>query len=237
MIGGIRFEHTHRLIAGTVGILTLVFMLCLFRREKRAWVRWLGVLAFLAVVAQAVLGGLTVLYLLPTAVSVSHACLAQTFFTLIATLAYVTSAEWLRAERQVFKEPDSARRLALITAVFSYCQLVAGAILRHTHGRMLALHLVLAFLILLHILLINLKISKNDALRQKLSFHALLLGVFVLTQISLGFASYVCKYLQVQPQAPRWGTVLLITAHQSLGALILAGTVLLVLRCYRLFSS
>src|SRR3989338_7502352 len=74
MIGGIRFEHTHRLIAGFVGCLTLILAVSLYLKEKRTWVKWMGLAALLAVIAQAVLGGLTVIYLLPTAISVLHSC-------------------------------------------------------------------------------------------------------------------------------------------------------------------
>ena len=72
MVGGIRFEHTHRLIASAVGMLTIVLAVWLARREERRWVRRLGYLALATVVAQGVLGGLTVIYLLPTPISVAH---------------------------------------------------------------------------------------------------------------------------------------------------------------------
>src|ERR1700674_5643739 len=96
-VGGIRFEHAHRLIASTVGLLTIVLAVLLARREPRRWVRRLGYLALCAVVAQGVLGGLTVLWLLPTAVSVAHACLAQIFFCLIVAVAVVTSPRFIEA--------------------------------------------------------------------------------------------------------------------------------------------
>ena len=91
MVGGIRFEHTHRLIASGVGMLTVVLAIWLARREPRRWVRRLGYFALGAVVAQGLLGGLTVLLFLPPAVSVAHACLAQTFFCLTVAIAVVTS--------------------------------------------------------------------------------------------------------------------------------------------------
>src|SRR5512135_3097391 len=94
MVGGIFYEHGHRMVATTVGILTVILAVWLARREPRAWVRRLGYGAVAAVVAQGVLGGLTVLFLLPTAVSVAHACLAQTFLCIAVTLAVVTSPRW-----------------------------------------------------------------------------------------------------------------------------------------------
>ena len=94
---GVFYEHGHRMVATTVGLLTIVLAVWLARREPRRWVRRLGYLALAAVVAQGVLGGLTVIFLLPTAVSVAHACLAQTFFCLDVAIAVVTSPRWRAA--------------------------------------------------------------------------------------------------------------------------------------------
>src|SRR3990167_5697725 len=82
MVGGVRYEHTNRMIASLVGFMTLVLTLWLGFKESRTWVRWTGIAAFGAVVIQGILGGLTVIYLLPAPVSIFHACLAQTFFAL-----------------------------------------------------------------------------------------------------------------------------------------------------------
>jgi len=94
MVGGIRFEHTHRLIASTVGFMTIFLAIWTWRVESRRWVRWLGVACLGAVVLQGVLGGITVLFFLPPAVSIGHAGLAQIFFCLTLTLALVTSPGW-----------------------------------------------------------------------------------------------------------------------------------------------
>jgi cytochrome c oxidase assembly protein subunit 15 len=130
-VGGIRFEHSHRLIASTVGLMTVVLALWLGRREPRAWVRRLGYLALATVVAQGILGGLTVIFLLPTAISVAHACLAQTFFCVAVTLAVVTSPRWRDAE------PEAANlvsRAAAATVALVFLQLLVGAVMRHTRA-------------------------------------------------------------------------------------------------------
>jgi hypothetical protein len=93
MVGGVKFEHGHRMIAGTVSILTMVLALWLWRSEPRRWVRRLGALAVVTIIAQAVLGGITVLFYLPVAISVSHACLAQTFFCLTVSMALFTRCD------------------------------------------------------------------------------------------------------------------------------------------------
>ena len=94
MVGGVFYEHGHRMVATAVGLLTVVLSIWLACREPRAWVRRLGWAALAAVLAQGVLGGLTVIFLLPTAISVAHACLAQTFFCIVVALAVVTSPGW-----------------------------------------------------------------------------------------------------------------------------------------------
>src|SRR5438128_5760039 len=129
MVGGVLFEHGHRLAAGVVGCLTVVLALWTVICEPRPAVRALGLLALLAVVLQGVLGGVTVLYKRPLAVSVTHACLAQAFFCLTVTLALVTGAGWTAARpRDV--SPRLARLGALTTGLV-FAQLVLGALMRH----------------------------------------------------------------------------------------------------------
>src|SRR5689334_22894306 len=94
-VGGIFFEHTHRLIASTVGFLTIILTIWLWRAEARPWVRRLGVFALLAVILQGVLGGLRVT-LLKDQIGVFHASLAQAFFGLIVFIGVVRSAAWQR---------------------------------------------------------------------------------------------------------------------------------------------
>jgi heme a synthase len=137
MVGGIRFEHTHRLIASAVGLLTIVLAVWLARREERRWVRRLGYLALATVVAQGILGGITVLYLLPTPVSVTHGCLAQIFFCLTIAIAVVTSPRWREAPPASlaagFRRTPVAR-LAAATAAAVFLQLLVGAVMRHSQA-------------------------------------------------------------------------------------------------------
>jgi heme a synthase len=129
MVGGILYEHGHRMAATTVGILTVLLAVALYRREPRAWVRRLGYGALAAVILQGVLGGLTVILLLPTAVSVAHACLAQTFFCLVVTLAVVTSPRWRDADRA---PGGRVARIGAATVAMIFFQLLLGAVMRHT---------------------------------------------------------------------------------------------------------
>lgn len=131
MVGGIVYEHSHRLIAGTVALMVTALMVWMWRREPRRWVRQLAVAAWLTVVAQALLGGLTVLLLLPTAVSVSHGGVAQVFFTLVCLLAVVTSPRWATARRGVQSEP-SVRAVGVLAIGCVYVQTLLGGWMRHS---------------------------------------------------------------------------------------------------------
>jgi heme a synthase len=131
-VGGIRYEHSHRLIASTVGFLTIILAGWTWWVESRPWVRKLGFAALGAVVLQGLLGGLTVLFFLPPAISIGHAGLAQVFFCLTVTLALVTSKGWKNAASPV--DDPMLRRVATITTAIVYTQILVGATMRHTNA-------------------------------------------------------------------------------------------------------
>ncbi len=136
MVGGIFYEHGHRMVAATVGLLTVILALWTFLRERRRWVGRLAAGALAAVVLQGALGGLTVLLLLPPAVSILHACLAQTFFCLTVTLAIVTGRGWRVAIPGAVRR-ERVRRVAAASAMATgavYIQLMIGAVMRHMHA-------------------------------------------------------------------------------------------------------
>ena len=132
MVGGILYEHGHRMVATFVGFLTTVLAVWLWRKDDRRWVRILGMTALGAVILQGVLGGLTVLYLLPTPVSVAHATLAQSFFSLTVVLALVTSRGWREALAQPLPVTGRTRLFILAAAGAVFLQLVLGAWMRHS---------------------------------------------------------------------------------------------------------
>ena len=98
MVGGIFYEHGHRMIASGVGMLTIVLAVWTWRADPRRAIRWLAVGALGAVILQGLLGGLTVLFLLPAPISVAHAGLAQLFFCITVSLALFTSRRWFSAD-------------------------------------------------------------------------------------------------------------------------------------------
>ena len=132
MVGGIFYEHGHRMIAGTVALLTVALAVWTWREEPRRWVRRLAAVAVGAVVLQALLGGITVLWLLPTPVSVSHACLGQVFFCLTVTLAVVTGRSWLEGRPGPEARGLFPGTLAAATTAVVFLQLALGAWMRHT---------------------------------------------------------------------------------------------------------
>ena len=132
MIGGVFYEHGHRMVASFVGFLILSLAIWLSFKEKRRWVRNLGFCALAAVILQGVLGGLTVLHFLPTSLSVSHAVLAQTLFVLTVVIAYSQSKE--RGIRLTEREETRSIFLkwSVCVVILVYVQLIVGAIMRHT---------------------------------------------------------------------------------------------------------
>src|SRR5215831_2335791 len=100
MVGNLFWEHGHRMVATSVGLLTIGLNIYLFKSEPRQWVRRLGLIALVLVIAQGLLGGLTVKLMLPLAVSAAHATLAQIFFCTVVSLAVFTSPSWF-AKREI----------------------------------------------------------------------------------------------------------------------------------------
>jgi cytochrome c oxidase assembly protein subunit 15 len=129
MVGGIFYEHGHRMVASAVGFLVILQAIWLQRRESKRFVRILGWLSLTAVILQGVLGGLTVLFLLPKPISIAHAGLAEIFFCLNVSIAFFTS-RWYDELRKVEKG-DAPVRMAWGLTTLVYLQILAGALMRH----------------------------------------------------------------------------------------------------------
>lgn len=134
MVGGIRYEHGHRLIASSVGMLTIVLTVWLWFVERRRWLRRLGVAALAAVCAQGLLGGLTVLFFLPAPISIAHAALAQIFFCLTVAITLFTSRSWQTMGEQRPVDDLRLRVVASATTAALYLQILVGATMRHTEA-------------------------------------------------------------------------------------------------------
>lgn len=244
MEGGVLFEHGHRLLAASVGLLTVVLALWTRAAESRAWVRRLAWFMVLAVVLQGVLGGTTVLLRLPSSVSVAHAGLAQIFFALTVVMATATGPRFLATAPVVDPRAGSTRALALATALAVYVQILLGAIVRHTgaglaipdfplaFGRLVppfssslvawhfahrAFALVVSVLVVWCAVRVALRHGREPALTSPATVLLALIGF----QIFLG----ALTILTLRAVVPT-------TAHVATGALLLATSVLLTVRAY-----
>ena len=127
-VGGILFEHTHRLLGSTIGFLTIVLAIWLWRSNAERWVKALGWVSLGAVILQGVLGGLRVT-LLKDEIGIFHACLAQAFLGMLVVIALATSPFWLAS-----RLPNRSLTIfALVISVLIYAQLGLGATMRHQH--------------------------------------------------------------------------------------------------------
>ena len=242
-VGGIFYEHGHRLIASTVGFLTIILAVWMWKVDPRRWIRRLAFAALGAVILQGLLGGLTVLLLLPAPVSVGHAGLAQLFFCATVCLALFTSSSWRASQ----PPPDDPwlRRMSLSMTVFVYAQILLGATMRHT-GAGLAIpdfplafggilppvwnagiavhfaHRVGALIVLIAVYAIAIRVWRQHVDRMELVLPSLLLVLLVGGQATLG------AYVVLSGLHP-----LINTAHVVNGALVLATSLVLTLRTFR----
>ncbi len=240
MVGGIRYEHSHRLIASSVGFMTILMAAWTWWVDPRRWVRRLGFAALGAVILQGVLGGITVLFLLPAPISIGHAGLAQLFFCLTLTLALVTSPGWKTAAAPV--DDPMLRRVATATTLIIYIQILVGATMRHTQAGLaipdfpyafghllppvwsakIAIHFahrVGALIVTLAILATTSHVFSHHRGRGELMRPALLLLLFLSTQVTLG-AFVVWSHMDP----------VINTVHVVNGALVLGTSLVLTLR-------
>jgi heme a synthase len=235
MVGGVLYEHSHRLLGALVGLLTIILTLGLWLREPRPWLRWLGTMALAAVILQGVLGGLRVILLQHT-LGIIHACLAQAFFALLVSLAFFTSAGAHASPQQVAAEDHGRlRRLCVLTTTFIYVQMVCGAIVRHT-GTRLDAHLFFAAVVAIHVIVIAMQAWRHHFEQPYLVRPIMLLSALLMMQLSLGLGAYLVKFTAVAAMVTPFIRVSLATIHLGVGSLMLATSLVLTLRTYRLLA-
>jgi cytochrome c oxidase assembly protein subunit 15 len=250
MVGGVFYEHGHRMVATTVGLLTIVLNIFLWRVPSYSWVRALGLVALAAVIAQGVLGGVTVLFFLPTPISVLHASIAPLFFCMVITLSVVTSPNWVHLSRffregwrRILKDADQELKLAIAMTLAVYLQHVLGATVRHsgtvdgTKGAVLVtwallVHVVGALAVTGLIIYVARVFIKQVHDRSILRLVYLQLSL-LFAQLLLGLGAYLVRIdpaNQVQPTVSRiWIT----TSHLTIGVLLLATSLVVTLKLIR----
>ncbi len=236
MVGGVRFEYSHRMIAGFVGLLTMILAVWAWRREKRRWLRWLAMGAFLLVVVQAVLGGITVLFDLPSAISTAHAATAQIFFCTLVALVLFTGP-WWQSDLPMLEEKarPTLRSVATATVVVIFLQLVLGAAYRHNAFGVLP-HVfgagVVTAMVAWSATIVLCRHREIAPLRQA----AKLLLTLLIVQVCLGVTAYWAVLYQNQLAQPALLPVVITVAHVVNGALTLAAALWLSLVAFRLFG-
>ena len=233
--GGVFYEHIHRMIAQGAGLLTIILAVWTQTVDGRGWMRKLGWTALGLVIAQGILGGLTVLFYLPPWISAAHATLGQTYFCVMVSLALFTSRGFI--EHAPLHLPQNERprltRLAYASVAAVWLQLLFGAAFRH-NGLKVMWHLawfVVVFTVLMWTMMRVLREYREVAELRRPVFW--LMGMLTL-QILLGFGAFVTRVIQ-SPNSPEPMTSLVMTtvAHVAVGALVLANTVVLAIEAKR----
>jgi len=234
MVGGVKFEHTHRMIAESVGLLTIILAVWLSRTDRRPWMRKLGWAALGTVIAQGILGGITVLHYLPPSISSAHAALGQTFFCLIVAIWLFTGRVWVEEPRHNLptKKP-SIQVLTGLAVTAIYVQLILGAAFRH-HGIKLLPHIISAtvvtFVVLWTVVRVLTEYPQVDQLRKP----AIMLLTLLMVQLGLGFGSWVTRVEWGRDAVqPEMAMVVTTVAHVAVGALLLATAVVLAIQAWR----
>jgi cytochrome c oxidase assembly protein subunit 15 len=235
LVGGVKFEHTHRMIAQGAGLLTIVLAVWTWKVEKRRWLRVLAYAALGTVIAQGILGGLTVLFYLPPLISSAHAALAQTFFCIAVAIAVFTGRKWVEEQPRI--EFDTRRpslfTLTLLSIFLLYVQLILGAMFRH-HGLSWWPHVahavIVSFALGWNVVRALSVYSNVEAVRRP----AVIMLSLLIVQLGLGFTAFLTRVAwgknAVQPELPM---VVSTVAHVAVGALLLATTVILAIQVWR----
>jgi len=253
MIGGVKFEHGHRMIAEFVGLLTIACAVWTWAVDKRRWMRVLTVGAVLGVVVQGVIGGIGVKQLLPPWISSLHATFGQTMFCALAAIAVFTSRSWMEepAEKISRKDARPLLRHCWMLIVFLYLQLILGAAFRHVWTKwgpsgsnhwpvdrilhaFLYPHMLNALIVSGLILYVSLRTLTRHGGVPHLRRPALWLLLLLIAQLLLGVSAYVVRVVQgINEAQPTMSLVVVTVAHLAVGALILLLTAVLTIQGYR----
>jgi cytochrome c oxidase assembly protein subunit 15 len=236
-VSNVRYEYSHRFIAGVVGASTFALALRAWFRERRRWVRNLALIALLGVVIQALIGGVRVLFPAYKAqIAVPHALIAQSFFGTIIALAVFTSRTWW-TPREVRRDAGApgVRRLVVLTVAAILVQLVLGAGFRHGAIGIIP-HIIGAVAVAALVIWTTSAVLRRHGADAFLSRPAKTLLALLIVQVGLGILAYLARLESLDDPQPLEPMISLTVAHLAMGALTLATTIVLTLRCYRTIS-
>ena len=235
LAGGAFFEHSHRVIAGGLGIFTLALAILIWLKDERRWLRWFGVIAVAGVAVQAVLGGEVVRQLLQYWLPVMHACFAQIVFAAVLGIAVFTSSWWISERPQLAdRGTPSIQTVAMVNAGVIFLQVVLGAGFRHSEIPVWP-HIVGAFAVMATVTWTAVALRKRFGASPELSRARALLHVMFGLQFALGFGAYWAR-LASEKAGPTSLTVIATVTHTVVGALLFAFSVLIALICFRLVA-
>ncbi len=265
MVGNLFWEHGHRMVATTVGFLTVCFTVYLYwgqfctwlhrhgllrtepvyRGEPRQWVRRLGAFALGTVIAQGLLGGLTVKLNLPLVVSAAHATLAQLFFCITVSLAVFTSRSWIQKQPAIEEQGGlSIRYLGIAAAIMIFLQLIIGATLRHSATwdqplptDLLLTHIGGAIAVTLLLGSTALLLLRRYGGERFLTRPAKIALALLAVQLFLGLAAYITRMASPNDPQPLNPMVGITVAHVACGALVFATTIVLTLRTFKVLRA
>lgn len=235
MVGGVLYEHGHRMIAGFTILLTLGITIFTLMVDRRRWMKKLAIGGLCTILVQAVLGGVTVLNYLPPTVSTAHALVGQTFFCIAVAIAILTGRKYTgEVERTaVDRRKPSLIALTLLSVLVLYVQLILGGMFRHK-GMSWEPHVFNAAVVAIVLTWTSVRVLSYYSQLESLRRPAIMMLALLMAQLSLGFISFLTKVVwghdAVQPQPMMvWSTV----AHVATGALLLATAVVLAIQTWR----
>jgi len=235
LVGGVKFEHGHRMLAELIGLLTIGVAVWTQKVDQRPWMRVLGWAALGTVIAQGILGGLTVLFYLPPDISTAHATLAQTFFCIMVGMAFLTSKSWVQPPKAVRDTGAWPRltTLSLLTVFAVWLQLIMGAAFRHSGIRLLP-HILGACVVFCMVNWLVVATLRRHRTAPQLATPAAVLVTLLMFQIGLGLVTYVARvHWSQSASAPLLSMVVTTVAHVACGALVLVTTVILAIQIHR----
>jgi cytochrome c oxidase assembly protein subunit 15 len=234
MVGGVFYEHSHRVIAGALGVWTLILAVLIWVKEERRWLRWFAVIAVGGIVAQAILGGQVVIQLLHYWLPVMHACFAQIMFGALLSIAVFTSNWWVSDRPQLEdRGSPSIHSLALLNALVIFLQVFLGAGFRHKEIPIWP-HAAGSLAVLAMVVWTAVALRKRFESSPELTKMRILLHSVFGLQFLLGIGAYWSRISTADAAQPMPVMVALTVTHTVVGALLFAVSILTILLCYRL---